>query len=84
MSQELESPSQAPLAPDDLELLERFLVAWCEENGVDRTDQAAADVASALIGWYRLDPKFGNRLKPGPDEDMSDSPQIRILLRQMT
>lgn len=83
MIQQGEAPAQPPLAPDDLELLEKFLVAWCEENGVDRRDEAAADVASALIDWYRLDPKFGKRLKPTPDEDLPKSPEIQILLQKM-
>jgi hypothetical protein len=83
MLQEQEYPSTAPLAPDDLDLLQRFLEAWCDENEVDITDQAAADVASALIGWYQSEVSDRNLLKPEPLRLLPDSPKLQMLLRQL-
>ncbi len=74
--------SAVPLGPDDLELLQRFLEAWCEENNVDVTDESAADVASALIDWYRFDVGDRNLLKPRPDGS-PESAKLRQLLRQL-
>jgi hypothetical protein len=71
------------LAPDDLELLRTFLDAWCDEHAVDVTDEAAADVASALISWYKSDASDKTLLKPGPDEPLPASPRIQLLLQQL-
>lgn len=46
------SSSVHPLSSDDLEEIDRFLVAWCEENNVEKTSSRALEVASALIDWY--------------------------------
>ena len=71
------------LAPDDLDLLRTFLDAWCDEHAVDVTDEAASDVAYALISWYRSDVSDKTLLKPGPDDALPDSPRIQLLLRQL-
>jgi len=41
--------SSTVLSSDDLEEIDRFHTAWCEENGVDKTDAEALDVASSLM-----------------------------------
>jgi len=51
MNTQSPSYSTVPLSSDDLEEVNRFLNAWCEENGVDKTDGRAQEVASALIEW---------------------------------
>lgn len=84
MFQQSETPSKASLSPDDLEVLEKFLVAWCEENGVDRSDSAAKDIASALIAWYQQDPKYRSRIQLEKSDDLPVSPEIEILLRKIT
>lgn len=84
MLQQSETPAKASLSPDDLELLERFLLAWCEENGVDRTDAAALEIASSLIDWFRLDQKARSRIQIEQQDDLAASPQIEHLLRQIT
>ena len=47
MLQRYAKQSAVLLGPDDLELLQKFLEAWCEENAVDLTDELPA-VAN---GW---------------------------------
>ena len=76
-------PAIAALSPDDLELLEKFLLAWCEENGVDRSDEAAVDIASSLIDWFRLDSKARSRIQLSQRDDLPASPEIELLLRQI-
>lgn len=46
-------PADQFLAPEDLELLQTFLEAWCIENAVPPTDPAARQTASGLIDWYQ-------------------------------
>jgi hypothetical protein len=84
MFQQSETPSKAPLSPDDLEVLEKFLDAWCEENGVDRSDAAAKDIASALIAWYQEDPKYRSRIQLEKSDELPVSREIEILLRKIT
>jgi hypothetical protein len=76
-------PSTAPLGPDDLELLRKFLEAWCDENSVDVANPAAADVASALIDWYQSELGDRTLLKSGPSRVVPDSPKLQQLLRQL-
>ena len=64
-------------------MLQRFLEAWCEENGVDIRDDSAADVAAALIDWYRFDLGDRNLLKPEPPEVPPEPKNLRRLLRQL-
>ena len=84
MLKQADTSSKIPLAPDDLEVLEKFLKAWCEENGADRSDEAAKDVASALIDWYQEDPKFRSRVQLKNTHDVLPSREIEILLRKIT
>ena len=42
------------LASDDLELLQKFLEAWCEENDVDPNSEQAQFIASGLFNWYQF------------------------------
>jgi hypothetical protein len=78
-----EFPSTVPLKSDDLELLQRFLEAWCEENHVDMTNEAAVNVASALIEWYQFELSDRNMLKPQPSKNLPDSPRLQLLLQQL-
>ncbi|MDR6820810.1 hypothetical protein J2X76_006010 [Neorhizobium sp. 2083] len=79
-----ETPSKAAITPDDLEVLEKFLDAWCEENGVDKSDDAAKDVASALIALYQEDPKYRSRIQLESSDALPVSREIEILLRKIT
>ncbi|RWX78346.1 hypothetical protein EPK99_06915 [Neorhizobium lilium] len=83
MFQEQDNLSTMPLAPDDLDLLRTFLEAWCDEHSVDVTDEAAADVASALIAWYQSDASDRTLLKPEPSKPLPASPRIQLLLQQL-
>ena len=83
MLQRYAKQSAVPLGPDDLELLQRFLEAWCDENAVDLTDESAADVASALIDWYQFDLKDRNLLKSEPSDLPPKHSRIQRLLRRL-
>ncbi|WEZ83462.1 hypothetical protein P6U16_00860 [Rhizobium sp. 32-5/1] len=48
-------PSQTALETTDLDMLRRFLEAWCEENHVDIAGEEASEVAVGLIAWYQSD-----------------------------
>lgn len=48
-------PSQTALETSDLDMLRRFLEAWCEENHVDIAGEEASQVAAGLIAWYQSD-----------------------------
>ncbi len=76
-------PSTVPLAPDDLKLLQRFLEAWCEENGVDMTAGSAADIASALIDWYQFKVHDRSILKFEPEATDPASDRLQQLVRQL-
>ncbi|WP_105428329.1 MULTISPECIES: hypothetical protein [Neorhizobium] len=84
MLKQADTSSKTPLSPDDLEVLEEFLKAWCEENGADRSDEAAKDVASALIAWYQEDSKYRRRVQLKNTDDIPLSREIEILLRKIT
>jgi len=49
--------SQTALVSSDLDMLRRFLEAWCEENRVDIAGEEASQVAAGLIAWYQSDLK---------------------------
>lgn len=76
--------STTVLSSDDLEEIDRFHTAWCEENGVDKTDAAALDVASGLIDWYVSDAKYRARTKLDHAPELPESEKIKFLLMQMT
>jgi len=84
MFQQPDTSKKAPLSPDDLEVLDKFLEAWCEENGVDRTDSAAQDVASSLIAWYQEDQKYRSRVQLKSPDEMPIAPDILALLKQIS
>ena len=46
-------PAEQFLDPEDLELLQTFLDAWCIENSVELADPAARQTATGLIDWYQ-------------------------------
>ncbi len=83
MLQEHDNVQTAPLAPDDLILLRKFLEAWCDEHAVDLTDEAAADTASALISWYQSDASGRSLLKSGSIVAPPESPRIQLLLQRL-
>lgn len=84
MFQQPDTLKKAPLSPDDLEVLDKFLEAWCEENGVDRTDSAAQDVASSLIAWYQDDQKYRSRVQFKSADELPIAPDILALLKQIS
>jgi hypothetical protein len=75
--------SKVVLGSDDLELLQKFLEAWCEENGVDPQSDRAQSIASGLFNWYQF--QLGDRvnLKPEPSEPLPESMKLNGLLRQL-
>ncbi|TWF54210.1 hypothetical protein FHW37_10373 [Neorhizobium alkalisoli] len=84
MHQQQIMSSDVALTPDDLELLEKFLEAWCVENSVDMADNSAADIAAALIDWYQHALNDRNLMKGEPPELPREAPEIDILLRQLS
>ncbi|KAA3515347.1 hypothetical protein [Agrobacterium rosae] len=72
-----------PLSSDDLEEIDRFHTAWCEENGVDKTDVKAVEIASALISWYSTSPAYRMRAKLDHPPVLPDSEHIEKLLHQL-
>ena len=83
MLEENDTLNTAPLAPDDLVLLRKFLEAWCDEHAVDLTDEAAADTASALISWYQSDTSRRLLLKPESVKAPPAPPRIQLLLQKL-
>ncbi|HEX5934330.1 MAG TPA: hypothetical protein VFY63_09220 [Pseudorhizobium sp.] len=75
--------SGVALGSDDLELLQRFLDAWCEEHRVDASDEQAAEVASALFDWYMSENANRALLKADPLEMPPKPAKIQLLLRQL-
>jgi len=83
MLQQDTTSSAVVLGSDDLELLQRFLEAWCEENGVEQSSEKAADVASALFNWYQFELGDRNLLKTNPPEPLPESSELKHLLRRL-
>jgi len=77
------SYSTVPLSSDDLEEVNRFLNAWCEENGVDKSDGRAQEVASALIDWYATSPSYRQKSKLEHAPHLPESDKISALLDQL-
>lgn len=75
--------SHVALASDDLELLEKFLDAWCEENGVDKTSAKAENIASGLVDWYQFDLADRTNLKSGPPTPLPESKELENLLKKL-
>ncbi|KQQ37104.1 MULTISPECIES: hypothetical protein [Rhizobium/Agrobacterium group] len=71
------------LGSDDLELLQRFLEAWCEERHVDVSSEEAQTVASGLFNWYQFELNDRNNLKSEPPEPLPESVELKRLLRQL-
>ncbi len=76
--------STTVLSSEDLEEIDRFHTAWCEENGVDKNDAEALDVASGLIDWYASDTKYRDRAKLDHAPELPESERIKSLLLQIT
>jgi len=83
MNTQSPSYSTVPLSSDDLEEVNRFLNAWCEENGVDKTDGRAQEVASALIEWYATSPSYRHKSKLEHAPHLPESDKISALLDQL-
>jgi hypothetical protein len=83
MDQNSSSRSATPLSSHDLEEIDRFHIAWCEENGVERTDIRAIEVASALLDWYSRDPTYRMRAKLDHPPALPQSAPIETLLHQL-
>ena len=77
------SHSTVPLSSDDLEEVNRFLNAWCEENGVEKTDGRAQEVASALIDWYSTSPSYRQKSKLEHAPHLPESDKISALMDQL-
>jgi len=84
MSDSTEKQPKPPLSPTDLEILEKFLDAWCQENGVDRADATAEEIASSLIAWYQADAKRWSLEHFGETAEPAIPPEIEELLRKIT
>ncbi len=79
-------PSNATLpvlSSDDLEEIDRFHTAWCEENNIGKTDERAAEVASALIDWYSTSPSYRQRTKLDHPPELPISQTIETLLERL-
>jgi hypothetical protein len=83
LQQEDAMSSAVVLGSEDLEVLQRFLEAWCEENNVDAHSEKAADVASALFNWYQFELGDRNLMKTPPLERMPESSELKHLLRRL-
>jgi hypothetical protein len=75
--------SLSVLSSDDLEEIDRFHTAWCEENHVEKIDPRAVEVATALIDWYSSSPSYRLRTKLDHPPDVPNSQQIDILLERL-
>ncbi len=84
MLHESTSRSEVTLRSEDLNLLQRFLEAWCEEHHVDLKDDRAAEVASALIDWYRSGMTDRDMLKSDPPQLPPKPETIQHLLRRLS
>jgi hypothetical protein len=71
------------LGSDDLELLQKFLEAWCEENDVSPESEQAQFIAAGLFNWYQFE--LGDRalMKTEPPEELPESTELKQLLRQL-
>ncbi|MDQ1195373.1 hypothetical protein [Agrobacterium sp. SORGH_AS 787] len=83
MNTHASSYSTVPLSSDDLEEVNRFLNAWCEENGVDKSDGRAQEVASALIDWYATSPSYRQKSRLEHAPHLPESDKISALLDQL-
>jgi hypothetical protein len=72
------------LGSDDLELLEKFLQAWCEENGVKPDSERAQAIASGLFNWYQFELRDPDQLKSEPPEPLPVSFKIKELMQQLS
>lgn len=75
--------STVVLGSDDLELLRRFLEAWCEEKGVDPESHEAEAIASGLFNWYQFELGDRNLMKSDLPEPLPESRELKHLLRQL-
>ncbi|WP_284778191.1 hypothetical protein [Agrobacterium sp. lyk4-40-TYG-31] len=71
------------LSSDDLEEIDRFHTAWCEENNIEKTDDRATEVASALIDWYSTSPSYRQRTKLDHPPELPVSETIETLLERL-
>ena len=71
------------LSSQDLEEIDRFHTAWCEENNVSKTDERAVEVASALIDWYVKSPSYRQRAKLDNPPDVPVSQEIEALMKDL-
>lgn len=71
------------LGSDDLELLQRFLEAWCQENGVAPDSEQAQTIASGLFNWYQFELGDRNLIKSEPPQPLPESTELKRLLSQL-
>ncbi|KQS82401.1 MULTISPECIES: hypothetical protein [unclassified Rhizobium] len=71
------------LSSEDLALLQTFLEAWCAENGVGITDDAARDVATGLIHWYMDGLSDKSRFKDMIGDTRALPPALQELLERL-
>jgi hypothetical protein len=75
--------SNIVLGSDDLELLQRFLEAWCEENGVGPDSEQAQAIAAGLVNWYQFELGDRNLIKSEPPQYLPESSELKRLMRQL-
>ncbi|XUY29615.1 hypothetical protein RMR21_021715 [Agrobacterium sp. rho-8.1] len=71
------------LSSVDLEEINRFHTAWCEENNVEKSDPRAIEVAAALIDWYSTSPAYRQSAKLDHPPEVPSSQQIDTLLERL-
>lgn len=72
------------LSPNDLKIIDQFFKAWCEENGVSKSDPTAGRVALSLIRLYQADDKFRASVATNNDREPALTADIRRLLNMIT
>ncbi|MDQ0322589.1 hypothetical protein QO002_004795 [Pararhizobium capsulatum DSM 1112] len=75
--------SDLPLEADDLHLLQRFLEAWCAENGADIRSEEANQVAVGLISWYQSGVSDRTQLRHMFMNDHALPERIDALLKEL-
>ncbi|WP_275786188.1 hypothetical protein [Pararhizobium gei] len=74
----------AALEAEDLNLLQSFLEAWCEENAADIRSEAASEVAAGLIAWYQSGVSDRIRLQAMFKDDVVLTDRIDTLLWELS
>ncbi len=75
---------QMALETSDLAMLRHFLEAWCEENNVDIAGEAASEVATGLIAWYKSDMTDRAAFRAAFETSQPLPPELNVLLRRLS